>query len=87
MTKELYWDFMENQYKDKLDLEKCRHAIFKIDNQQGPRAEHRELCSVLRGSLDGRGAWGRMDTCICLTGSLGCALETVTALFVNYTPI
>ena len=77
---------MENQYKDKLDLEKCRHAIFKIDNQQGPRAEHRELCSVLRGSLDGRGVWGKMDTCICMAESLCCPPETVT-LLVSYISI
>ena len=37
-------------------------AIFKMDNQQGPTVQHRELCSVLCGSLDGRGVWGRMDT-------------------------
>ena len=30
-------------------------AVFKIDNQQGPTVRHRELCSVLRGSLDGSG--------------------------------
>ena len=29
-------------------------AIFKVDSQQGPTVEHRELCSVLCGSLDGR---------------------------------
>ena len=29
-------------------------AIFKTDNQQGPTVEHRELCSMSRGSLDGR---------------------------------
>ena len=29
------------------------------------------LCSVLCGSLDGRGVWGRMDTCICVERSLG----------------
>ena len=32
-------------------------AIFKMGNQQGPPVEHRELCSVLRGRLDGRGVW------------------------------
>ena len=32
-------------------------AIFKVDSQQGPTVEHRELCSVLCGSLDGGGAW------------------------------
>ena len=34
------------------------------------------------GSLDGRGVRGRMDTCICVTESLHCSLETIT-LFVN----
>ena len=33
-------------------------AIFKMDNQQGPPVEHRGLCSVLRGSLEGRGLGG-----------------------------
>lgn len=35
----------------------CAHtAIFKTD------VYHMELCSVLRGSLDGSGAWGRRDS-------------------------
>ena len=29
--------------------------------------KHRELCSKLRGLLDGKGAWGRVDTCVCLS--------------------
>ena len=33
-------------------------AIFKMDNQQGPTAEPRKLCSMLCGSLGGRGVWG-----------------------------
>ena len=33
-------------------------AIFKMGNQQGPTVQHRELCSKLCGSLDGRGMWG-----------------------------
>ena len=32
----------------------------------------------LCGSLDGRGVWGRMDTCIYTTESLCCAEETIT---------
>ena len=36
-------------------------AIFKMDNQQGPTLWHMELCSVLCGSLNGRGVWGRRD--------------------------
>ena len=36
-----------------------------------------ELCSMLCGSLDGRGLWGRTVTCVCLAESLRCSLETV----------
>ena len=44
---------------------------------------HLELCSMSRGSLDGRGAWGRTDT------RMAEALppETVTVLLIGYTPI
>ena len=58
-----------------------------MDNQQAPTVEHKELCSKLCGSLDGRGLWGRMDTCICMVESLCCSLEAITALLTGYTPI
>ena len=35
-------------------------VIFKMDNQQGPTAQHMELCSMLCSSLDGTRIWGRM---------------------------
>ena len=38
-------------------------AVLNMENQQGPAGQHRALCSVSGGSLDGRGVWGRMDTC------------------------
>ena len=41
-----------------------------------------ELC----GSLDGTGAWERMDTCICMAESLRNSAETTT-LLIGYTPI
>ena len=53
-------------------------AIFKMDNQ------NRELCSELCGSLDGRGVWGKMDTCICKAESLCCSPETMTTLLISY---
>ena len=28
-------------------------AVLNMENQQGPAGQHRELCSVSRGSLDG----------------------------------
>ena len=33
-------------------------AMFRMENPQGPAVGHRELCSLLRGGLDGRGVWG-----------------------------
>ena len=45
-----------------------------------------ELCSVSRASLDGRGAWRGMDTCICMAESLCCLPETITAWLISYIP-
>ena len=39
--------------------------------------------SPQHGGLDGRGVWERMDTCVCMAGTLHCWPETVTILFVN----
>ena len=36
------------------------------------------------GRLNGRGVWGRMDTCMCMAESLHCSPETVT-LLIGYT--
>ena len=46
-----------------------------------------EFCSMLCASLDGRGVWGRMETCICMAEPLLCSPETITTLLIGYTPI
>ena len=56
-----------------------------MDNQQGPTVAQRALLSV-HGSLDGRGVWGRMDTCIYKAESLCCAPETIAILLTDYSP-
>ena len=65
-------------------------AIFKMDDQQGPTVLHRELCSMLCGSLDGRGVSGRTDTCMSMAECLYYPPETVTTLLIvmtiNYIP-
>ena len=48
----------------------CVPLLYLKWNQQGPTEEHMDLCSVLHGSRDGRGAWGRMDTRIGVAESL-----------------
>ena len=42
---------------------------------------------MLRGSLDSRGVWGIMDTCICMAESLCCSPEAIITLLLGYTPI
>ena len=58
----------------------------KWRREQEPTVEHRELCSVLCGSLNGSGVWGRRDTCICMAESLRCSPETTTTLLMGYIP-
>ena len=43
-----------------------------------------ELCSMLCASLGGRGAWGRMDTCMCMAESLPGSPEITTTLLIGY---
>ena len=50
-----------------------------MDIQQGPSAGHRELWSILCGSLVARGVWGKMDTCICMAESLRYSPETFSS--------
>ena len=61
-------------------------AICKMENPQRPTVWHRELCSMLFGSLDGRGVWGKMDTCMWMAESLCCSPETLPASLINYDP-
>ena len=64
-----------------------RTAIFQMDNKQG--SQHMELSSMLCGSLDGRGVWGGMDTCMAMDmygWSLCCSTETITTLLIDCIP-
>ena len=54
-------------YKRSWGIFECAMKLkLKMDNQQGPTVQHRELCSLLCSSLDARGVWGRMNTCVCM---------------------
>ena len=58
-----------------------------MDNKHVSIIQHIDPCSMLYGSLDGSGVWGRMDTCICMAESLCYSRKTVTTLLIGYTPI
>ena len=45
------------------------------------------LCSVSRGSLAGRGVWGRRDTCIWMAECLCRPPETIKTLLTGYIPM
>ena len=47
---------------------------------------YRAFSSMFRGSPDGPGVRGRMDTGIWTAESLGCSPEAVTNLFIGYPP-
>ena len=55
-------------------------AVFNIEHQQGVAVS---TGTLLHGSLEGRGAWGRTDAYSCSAESLFCSLETHTTLFAN----
>ena len=61
--------------------------LFKVDNQQLPTVLNMELCFVLCNNLDGRGAWGQIDTCRCMAEFFCCPLGSVTILLTGYTVI
>ena len=61
----------------------CTLLYLKTDSQQGPAVEHRELFSMLCGSLDGRGAWGRMGPGTCIAEPLCCPPEMITTLLIT----
>ena len=60
----------------------------KMDNQPPTVCvQHKELCSILCGSLDERGVCGRMDACVCMAESLCSSPGTITTWLIGYTPI
>ena len=56
--------------------------LYLIWIQQGHTIWCRELCSMLCGSLEGKGV-GEMDMCICKAESLCCLAETITTLLIG----
>ena len=62
-------------------------TIYKVDKQQGPTVQHRELYSILCNGLYGKESEKRLDICIRITDSLCCTAESNTILSINSTPI
>ena len=87
LTGKFQQHFKKNKYQFSIRDHHVHTAIFKMESQQGPTVLHRELCSMLRGCLDGRGVWGRTDTCVWTAEALCYPPETITTLLTGYAPI
>ena len=61
-----------------------RECVMHMYDQQGPTVQHRELSSMLCGSLEGRRVWRKTDTCVCMAESLCHAPETITTLLIGH---
>ena len=63
-------------------------TMFKINNQQGPTVQHRELCLIFwEYYINGKRFFKKIDTCLCITESLCCTPETNTTSLINCAPI
>lgn len=62
-------------------------SVYKVEDQRGPAAEHGELCSVSCAAWVGAESGGERIHVTCMAESLGCPPETMTTLFISYTPI
>ena len=58
-----------------------------MDHHQGPAAERGNSAQCHVGGLDGRGDWGKMDMCVCMSEFLCCPPESITTSLVGYIPI
>ena len=65
--------------KKKKEIKLQCYGMFKNTS-----AMHRELCSMLCGSLDGKRVWGRMDSYIHMAESVCCPPEIITALLIGH---
>ena len=82
------WTYLENELmvargKGQLGSLGLTCTYCYIQNGQGPTVQHMELL-MLCTSLDGRGAWRRMNTCIYMAESLHCSPESTTTLLIGY---
>ena len=77
-------------YCHKGELSLSRRFLFKKPGSWGLRwqcAFKDDGIRVAKSSLDGRGVWGRMGTCVCMAEFLLCSPETVSTLLNEYTLI
>ena len=64
--------------------EQMQAIIYRMDEQQGPTVEHRELYSISCDKPEWKRIFEkRIDTCICIIETLCYTLEPNTTLLIN----
>ena len=66
-------------------IDMYKPLYLKMANQQGPSVEHRKLCSMLCGSLNGGDFRENGYMYMYKAESLHCSPETITTLLTGYT--
>ena len=82
--RDFFWSMTNSREKHTKILALAVSQISVYWRSQAKSLWHRELCSMLSGSLDRSGVWGRVDPCSCVAESLRCSPETITTLSVNW---
>ena len=77
------WGRGEEAIISEFGMDRYTLLYFKWITNKDLLLNYREFCSMLCGSLDGRGVWGRMDTCTCVPESLRSSPKTITALLIG----
>ena len=77
------WGRGEEAIISEFGMDRYTLLYFKRITNKALLLNYREFCSMLCGSLDGRGVWGRMDTCTCVPESLRSSPKTITALLIG----
>ena len=77
------WGRGEEAIISEFGMDRYTLLYFKWITNKDLLLNYREFCSMLCGSLDGRGVWGRMDTCTCVPESRRSSPKTITALLIG----
>ena len=56
------------------------NEVYGMVGEWGPAVQHRVLYPAFCDNLCGKRIWERMDTCVCMTGSLYCIAEIIKTL-------
>ena len=82
-----WWRLISSLFLTRTSCHKATHADGYYGAWPGWAVSISVLPLTLCNRLEGRGASGRMDTCICMAESFHCSPKTITRLLRGYIPV